>query len=338
MVDLLTGTAVALTIINGLIGLWVVGYRVLGNRHLRQVAMARERLKSATLAWIDGDEEPAHPVTEAEYQAIADLLASYGRAVRGGARSRVAELSQEVGVTPRLLQQLRSHRPWRRARAAYGLGDLATREEATQPLIRSLSDRDHRVIDAAARSLGALGAVEAVEVIVRRLATGHLSRPVGAQALRFLGTSAAPALSDLLAADEEEVRAIAAELLGLVGTVGGSGRLIEVLSDSSPEVRVRATRALGRMGEASAAAALVATLDDEVPYVRAAAATAIARVGHSGAFEKLVSMSQSDSFVPAHAAAYAAAYLDPDAVVQRVASGQTGIHLEEAADLLEVIG
>lgn len=338
MVELLTTTALALTVVNALIGAWVVGYRVLGNRHLRRLAAARERLKPSVLGWIDGDEDLTPLQGNVEYEALADLLASYGRAVRGGARGRVAELSREVGMTQRLISQLRSRRPWRRAVAAYRLGDLATGEEAGAYLIRALQDRDHRVTDAAARSLGILGAVEAVEPLVRRLAGGGVSRPVGAQALRTLGTAGAPPLASLLTTEEEEVRAMAAELLGLIGNAGGSDRLIEVLADPSPEVRVRASRALGRIGDAGAADALRGTLTDRVPYVRAAAATALARVGDNGAFADLVNMAQTDIFVPAHAAAYAAAYLDPDAVETMASSEGAGVHLHEAADLLEVIG
>jgi HEAT repeat protein len=338
VVDLLTATALALTGVNAAIGLWVIGYRLFGNRRVNRLSDARQRLKGAVLGWIDGDEDPAQASTEVEYLAIADLLASYGRAVRGGARHRVADLAREVGLIGRLLQQLGARRAWRRASAAYRLGDLATREEAAAALIVSLGDRDSRVRAAAARSLGALGAIEAVEPLVRRLAAGDLSRPVGAQALRVLGPTAAPALSDLLTADEEEVRAMAAELLGLIGSSGRSGLLVGVLDDPSPEVRVRATRALGRIGDAGAAYALQRTLQDPVPFVRAAAATAIAKVGHVAAFGRLVEIARTDGFVPAHAAAYAAAYLEPERVEELARYGDVGIHLQEAADLLTVVG
>ncbi|HUO46193.1 MAG TPA: HEAT repeat domain-containing protein [Acidimicrobiia bacterium] len=338
MVDLLIITAITITGVNAAIGLWVVVHRILSNRRLRRLAAARDRLKPAVLGWIDGDDSPATAATGIEYEAIADLLASYGKAVRGGARQRVADLAREVGMTDRLIDQLRSRRGWRRAMAAYRLGDLGTREEAARALIRRLKDRDRRVKDAAARSLGSLAAVEAVEILVRRLASNDLSRPVGAQALRTLGTAAAPALSSLLVAEEEEVRAMAAELLGLIGSSGGSNQLAAVLTDPSPEVRVRATRALGRIGDASAAEALHRTLDDPIPFVRAAAATAVAKIGHSASFERLVEMARSDVFVPAHAAAYAAAYLQPEAVEKLATDPRAGIHLQEAADLLGIVG
>lgn len=338
MVRLLTFSAVALTCVNAAIGLWLIVYRLVGNRRLRTLAAARDRLKPAVLGWIDGDEEPPSQANPTDYLAIADLLASYGRAVRGGARQRVADLARETGMIERMIGELRSRRGWRRAVAAYRLGDLASREDAAQPLMAILRDRDRRVTAASARSLGLLGAVQAVEPLVRGLASGQLTRPVGAQALRLLGTEASASLANLLTAEEEEVRAMAAELLGLIGNVGRTDQLIEVLDDPSPEVRVRATRALGRIGDSGASAALQVTLSDPVPFVRAAAATALAKVGHSDSFDQLIEIAQNDVFVSAHAAAYAAAYLQPEQVELLASKRELSIHLQEAADLLQVVG
>ena len=338
MVRLLTYSAVSLTCVNAAIGLWLIAYRLTNNRRLHALTVARERLKPAVLAWIDGDDEPPSQTNPTDYLAIADLLASYGRAVRGGARKRVADLARETGMIDRMIRELRARRGWRRAVAAYGLGDLASRQDAAQALLACLGDRDRRVTAASARSLGLLGAVEAVEPLVRGLASGHLTRPVGAHALRLLGGEASASLVEMLKADEEEVRAMAAELLGLIGNVGRTDQLIEVLSDPSPDVRVRATRALGRIGDSSASAALQVTLSDPVSFVRAAAATALAKVGNSDSFEQLVLIAQNDVFVSAHAAAYAAAFLRPEDVEQLATRENAGIHLQEAADLLQVVG
>lgn len=298
----------------------------------RRYTAALAKVRPEVLGWIDGDDVDLD-LQGRERRALTELLARYGRAMHGEARTRLAALSRELGICQEVAAGLGSRRGWKRAAAAFRLGDLGA--EAITELIVALADPDRRVRNAAARSLGRLEAVEAVEPLVVALAGGRIARAVAGQALLDIGTAAALKLDRLLSSPDPQVRAAAAELLGRLA-VGHSPILVAAVEDPNPVVRVAVARAFGRLGTRSAARVLPEMLDDPVAYVRAAAATASADLGLKEQVSRLLVMALHDEYVPATAAARAIGMLEPLLLLAAETDPEAFPHLIEARDLLEV--
>jgi HEAT repeat protein len=294
---------------------------------------AQERtLRPLALALVDGE---APEIDAAQERALASILARYARKLRGDGRAEITRFFEQRGGVDRELQRLRSRRSAHRAAAAFALGDMGS-PRAVEPLIAALDDRVRDVRSSAARSLGMLEAQPAVPRLVRSLAGREVPRAIAGGALLALGSSAAPALRELLGASEPEVRASAAELIGFTGEAGDAGELAGALGDEAAEVRAAAGRALGRLGASAAAAELREALGDPAPFVRTAAAHALGRIGDREAFEALALVAQIDEYDPAQAAAHALAAIDPRRARDLGTREDASAHLHEAAALSEL--
>src|SRR5919197_542535 len=87
-----------------------------------------------------------------EQTVLADVLGRYARQLTGAAEGRVAEYFQGTDALARSQRELGSRRAWKRASAAYRLGDMG-REEVAPALLAALDDSNRTVRAAAARSL-----------------------------------------------------------------------------------------------------------------------------------------------------------------------------------------
>jgi HEAT repeat protein len=249
--------------------------------------------------------------------------------VRGDARANIGRYFAASAAHARAISWLRSRREWRRATAAFALGDMAV-DDAAGALLAALDDSSRSVRAAAARSLGALGAPEAAEPIVGQLAARRLPELVAANALLAIGPEAVDRLRGLLFHPDPQMRATAVELLGLVGDAGDASNLGVALLDPSPHVRERAAGALGRVGARHAVDTLRAALHDGDDRIRRAAATALGAIGDRAALDDLLPIARAESFEAARAAAYAIAAIDPAAA--REHAGESA-HLREVAEL-----
>jgi HEAT repeat protein len=311
---------------------------------LRRVALAREerrsleaeeRLRPLALRLLDGA-TPNRKLSHGDAERLAALLGRLARNLSGEARAHVAAFFEAHGFVARSLADLHRRQGWRRAQAAFLLGDMGS-PQAVEPLIAALADDDHEVRAVAARSLGRLGDVAAVEPLVYALVQGRVPRAVAGQSLLSLGQSSLPRLRPLVHAPESEVRAVAVELIGLLGDAGEGPFLIDRICDSSAEVRAKTCRALGRLGASEAARELRTALVDRVPFVRATAAHALGALGDRSAAPSLLRQARYDSFDPAQAAARALAKVDPASLWAAARqSGGAGPHVAEAADLTAV--
>jgi len=227
---------------------------------------------------------------------------------------------------------LKSRRAWRRASAAYSLGDMSC-AEAVPLLLEALEDRSGEVRAAAVGSLGRLRDPSATEPLVECLVTRQVPRGLGGTALLELGPVAIPELSRIARHDDPHVRTIAITVLGLVGDFGDAAVAIEAMQDPSAEVRAAAARALGRIGAEDAESALLAALKDRVPDVRAEAATSLGTIHAKPAVPDLMTIARTDRFRPARAAAQAVGEIDPRTLIKAAAGPDAGMHLQEAADL-----
>jgi hypothetical protein len=296
-----------------------------------------ERLRTVAVALAEGDLPQADDPAEEDVELIAELLARYSRHLTGEARSNIARFFERHGLVEREISHLQDRAAWRRARAAFLLGDVCSLR-ALEPLLRALQDPSREVRSAAARSLGRLGSGDAVEPLVLALVERRVPRAVGGQALLTLGAEALQPLRPLAVHPEAEVRATAAELVGLLGEPGDAGLLIGRLRDSSAEVRAKAARALGRLGAEEAAMELRAVLGDRIGFVRANAAVALGLVGDRASASALLDVARSDEFDPAQAAARALARLYPQMLWSAARDRTSGPHLAEAADLTAAAG
>jgi HEAT repeat protein len=202
----------------------------------------------------------------------------------------------------------------------------------TDVLLAALRDPARDVRIAAARSLGRLGAADAIPALVIAGVDGRIPNNVTMLALLDIGPPAVPVLLTLTADGQPAVRAAAVEVVGLLGTAADAAPLLEHLADPAAAVRAMSAGALGRLGAGVAQDALVRALDDRVPAVRTAAATALGHIGGPHATGALVAMARTDSFEPARAAADAVARIDPGLVNEMAREPDAGPHLVEAAD------
>jgi HEAT repeat protein len=132
------------------------------------------------------------------------------------------------------------------------------------------------------------------------------------------------------------VRAVAIELLGLVGEAADAALVASHLRDTAAEVRAKAGRAVGRLGAEEAVTTLRETLGDRIPFVRATTAIALGMLADRQAGPALLEQARSDDFDPAHAAAYALASADPALLWDAARRLGQGPHVAEAADVTAV--
>lgn len=294
-------------------------------RRARIEAELERRVQPLALRLVDN--QPVEGLSPSEQVALADVLSRYARLVRGDARANIGRYFSGSAAYRRQIAGLRSRRTWRRATAAFALGDMAV-ADAVGPLLHALEDASREVRSAAARSLGRLHAERAAEPLVRQLAARRLPPIVVADALLAIGDPVVPHLRLLVSAPEAAVRAAAVELLGLAGGPSHAPDLAEALFDSDDHVRAAAAGALGRVGARSATEALRLSLQDGSPVVREAAARALGAIGDPVALEDLVELAAIDGFEPAHAAAEAAARIR-----MRPFDNPASPHLVEVSDL-----
>jgi HEAT repeat protein len=321
----------ALAAAGGIMVVTLVVRRLLLARELRRHEAAAARLRPVALAIVDGEPPEAEP-EPGDAIVLAELLRRYGRRLTGDSRERIGAYLETTGSVDEALDELRSRRSWRRAAAAFALGDMGS-QRAAGPLLAALGDPERDVRAAAARSLGRLGVVDAVEPLVAALADVTVPRVVAAQALVAIGEAAAPRLAPLLDADDAAIRRAALDVLGLVGSAADAALVVRSLRDPSAEVRSGAARALGRLGGRAGSAELQRALDDRVAFVRASAANALCRVGDRSASPALVELARSDEYAPARAAAYALAALDPAFLAAEAERAGASQYLLEAADV-----
>lgn len=336
MLDLIGIAALSLAATSAVFIAVLVARRVFLARSERRRQADVARLLPLALELVEGERARPPKLSRQDQVVLASVLGSYSRVLRGVARENIGAYFRNSRALRRELAVLDSRRSWRRATAAYVLGDMAS-DSAVPSLLDALGDGSREVRTAAARSLGRLRAAKAVEPVVLALAEKTIPRSVAGQALLDLGDVALPSLRRLLDADDAHVRANATELLGLTGGAGDAEALLAALNDASAEVRAKAARALGRVGASAAARALRATLDDRVPFVRVAAARSLGDLRDEEAVPLLLGLARDDDrFEVAQAAAQAALAIDPDAVTRAAADPSAGPHLHEAADLAAV--
>jgi HEAT repeat protein len=296
-----TAAALSLALLSITVLVLALGLAIVGGRTARRLRVAR-RVKKTTavrpilLAMLAQEDQ------EATQDALALLLALDKRSwaaleptvtqllgkLRGSSHDLLRTLVELRGTVRRARDRIYRLGAVRRARSAEILGGLED-PAVTGDLVRLLSDRDPEVRQVAARALGRSGDARAAGPLLTCLAEKSVPPRVVSQALLRLGSGAEPALVRALAAEDEMIRAIAVEILGLSSAIGASRAVQRCLvEDTSFEVRIRAARSLGRVGMPSALEALIRATDPEQPTpLRAVAARALGDLGHASAVPRL---------------------------------------------------
>jgi HEAT repeat protein len=291
---------------------------------------AEKRLRPLAIALVEDEPVELTVSGDGEASLLAEIMARYSRALQGDSRVRIAAFFEQQGQVERELGRLAHRRAWRRAAAAFALGDMGS-SRAVSPLIAALGDRDREVRTAAARSLGRLGAVPAAPGLVEALASGAVPRAVAGQALIAIGPAAAAELHPLLGSPDESVRRAAAEVLGLIGGGADAPLLATAARDPAAEVRGAALRALGKVGGKAESGVVHEALHDRVPFVRTAAAHAAAGMGDRSAVPVLIEQARGDRYDPALAASRALVALDPRGLIEAAERNEAGPFLRQAA-------
>jgi HEAT repeat protein len=305
---------------------------ILAHREQRE-AEAEARVRPLAILLIE--EEPLPPVAPADQRALAMAVGRYSRKVSGETTEQIAAYFRDGGGLAAELAGMRSRRAWRRAAAAYALGDMDC-PEAVPVLTAALEDRNAEVRAAAVRSLGRLGDPTVAQTLAESLVAERVPRGMAGSALLLMGRDAVPELRRIAGHEDPAVREIAVTVLGLVGDSGDEDVALTAIGDPSPEVREAAAEALGRIGAMEADAALEAALDDPEHFVRAAAAESLGAIDAFDALPRLIEIARADRFKPARAAARAIAAIDPETLRAEAAKPDAGPHLHEAADLLAI--
>jgi HEAT repeats len=328
-------SALALTALSVLFVLLLAVRRFALAKEARRHLAAEHRLQPLALALASGEDASIGALDAENAEVVASLLGRYVRQVRGQGRTGIAAFFEERGFVEREIGKFRSLRTWKRARAAHLLGDMGS-DRAVAPLLAALGDSRRDVRAAAARSLGTLQCAEAVEPLVEALVEGRVPRAVAGQALLTIGASSRDRLRGLVPHPDPEVRAVAIELLGLVGDASDAELVAAHLRDSAAEVRAKAGRALGRLGAEEEVENLRRALGDRIPFVHATTAIALGMLGDREAGPALLEQARQDHFDPAHAAAYALAGADPALLWDAARRLGQGPHVAEAADVTAV--
>lgn len=294
----------------------------------------RERSRRRTLALAEPyrqqlvrlvmDDEPNHrqfdmllSVDERTWRALEPIVVAMVRKLRGEARGALVNLLFRRGTIARHARRLRQHGAVGRARSAELLGLLG--EHAPRAELERLlaGDRYPEVRIVAARALGEIGNPQSAPALLAA-SVGARAVPlrIVARSLDRLGPGAASALVDAMRHSDPTVRAIAAEILGLAGTVTAVGVLASHLHhDPDDDVRIRSARALGRIGVPSAIASLRRCVVPEEPVgLRAVAARAIGDIGGAEAVRLLGRLLADEHHVVASNAARALGGLGPAAL------------------------
>lgn len=336
---------VAISALLVLLMLLTTAHKVLRAARERRHARVEAAVRPALLEFLaEDDPDPAELefTSRAAGRSLEELAAGLLTKLRGEDRRVLERLLESHGVLDRARARTRRPGAVGRARAAELLG-AAAHADALPELTALLGDRDRDVRATAARALGKAGDPGAVPALLASL-EGRRTVPAGVvtMGLLHIGPAAAAPLAGALSAEHSSAaRAIAAELLGRLGSFGAADDLVGALrADPDAGVRAAAARALGRIGVQRAVAPLEAALiEEQAAPVRHAIAWALGELGGTRAFAGLAGALRSEDHALARLAADALVSCGPVglALLERTAAGH-GPGAPEARETLGAVG
>ena len=171
-----------------------------------------------------------------------------------------AKLAQQLGlieseaklIIPTLIQLSDDSDPQVRMQADQSLQQITTQEMIVD-LAQLLKRKSQRLRNQVVKQLGQIGPLAklALPALVLLLKDQHVTTSVQ-QAIQQISTNLIDDLTQLLEAEESEIRIQAPSALGQIGAEAKPAihRLIDALDDEIPEVRSNSAKALGQIGYA----------------------------------------------------------------------------------------
>ncbi|MEM6835244.1 MAG: HEAT repeat domain-containing protein [Cyanobacteria bacterium P01_C01_bin.120] len=185
--------------------------------------------------------------------ALIDVFQNSDSGVVNAAAYALGEIDSEEAIPP-LINALQDPDLFVRRSAAEALGEIGS-EEAVAPLINALQDPDFNVSRSAAQALREIGSEEAVRALINALQDPDSFlrvTDIWSGAGYFSSTrleNAIPPLIKALQDSDSELRRIAAEALGAIGSGSAISPLIDALQDPELEVGRSVAKALVKISE-----------------------------------------------------------------------------------------
>lgn len=243
------------------------------------------------------------PLGSWDRRVILWTLLDQIRYVRGRVQHRITAAFEELGFVESERRKL-THRRWvNRVEGAEHLGRMMSRRPLPD-LVKLMQDPIPEVRIRAAKALGAIGGLEAVESLLGALKdTNRWSALRIADILATLGESAVDPLLAEVPRLPPIARVPAIDILGRLRSPKAVRLLEQLLSDPHDNARARAAHSLGVIGDPRAAPKLVLALKDAEWPVRAMAAKALGLLpGTSGVPELKKALGDREWWVRSNAA------------------------------------
>jgi hypothetical protein len=223
---------------------------------------------------------------ELERPIAAVMLIERMRPADEAEREHALGVLREVGAVDRLVRSTRARMPWRRALAIRTLGWIGA-DEAVPVLIGRLADRNRYVRESAVRALGRIGDLRALPPLGELFrAPGRVGQGIVYDALIALGPQVEPVFAGALQSELETVRIASCFGVAALAEPEAARRLLEpALGDSAAAVRTAAADCLGEVGGPLVPIGLARATRDDEPTVRGAAVGALGSYDHPDAVE-----------------------------------------------------
>jgi HEAT repeat protein len=249
-----------------------------------ELALLRPVLLSYLSTWEDGNARDLGETLvkhRSRSTSFEEVVAGLLPKLRGADRSVLVDILRRRGTVDLACRRTGSWRTVRRYQAVELIGSAGV-HEGVPFAAKLLDDSNGEVRLAAVRALGRIGGIEAATALLAHLDRDDARIPPHpvTMALLRIGEEATKPLLAALVADRVNVRAIAAEVLGVLGIFSAASHLERRLdADLNATVRVGAAHAVGRLGMPSSIPILLRTLEHEQnAEVLAAACTALGRI------------------------------------------------------------
>ena len=289
-----TNLSVLLTALSTLLLAVIIAIRLNSERRATRTSRYRRQVEPLVAGFVAGRrtvDEITPELTRDPDEALAMLMQVSERpepADRAKLRPLFAALPMKTDLRDRL-----KHRQWeKRLAAAERLGYLGDHGTVAD-LISALKDEVLVVRFAAARSLVALRASDAVEPVLLAFdVPGELNERRTAEILHEMGDEAAGPLLEMIRNPggkySESVLNVASRVLGMLRTKEAAAPLCSILDHQEFRVRLNAARALGAIGDRSALPAVAKLAADPSWEVRNAAVQAIGKLHGTAEVGRLV--------------------------------------------------